>query len=649
MKLSVIIVNYNVKFFIEQCLISVNEALKGIDAEVFVVDNNSVDGSCDLIKNKFQWVKLIENKTNTGFSYANNQAIRVSSGEYVLLLNPDTVVQETTFSKLLDFMDLHQEAGGAGVKMIDGKGRFLPESKRGIPTPMVAFYKMFGISSLFKKSKRFNKYHLGYLDQNQTNQVEILSGAFMLMRKKVLDEIGLLDEDYFMYGEDIDLSYRIIKADYKNYYFADTTIIHYKGESTKKGSVNYVLIFYKAMIIFAKKQLSHKHSKILSFLINIAIFIRASLSILNRIIKATILPLLDLIIIYSGFGLLALIWEQYRYSDLHYYPKTYFTMVIPIYTIIWLLLIFFNGGYEKPIKLKNAIKGVILGGIILLLAYALSNEHFRYSRALLLFGTLWSLIAVCSNRLLMHLSGIETFKINFKKSKRIILAGEKEEIVRIEKLLANTGLQTNIIGYVGIDNDLQKGYYLGTIDQLPEIIKIHKINEIIFCMKNISADTIISNMLGFSDIAVDFKIAPPETISIIGSNSINTAGELYTLELNSIGKKYNINKKRLFDIGFSALLVLSTPILILFYKNKLNFIKNCFSVLFGKKTWISYHDNFDIKEYNLPTLKKGILNPHHNTTFDKEIMAKNNIIYAKDYSFFNDLQIIIKQIAKLDN
>ena len=252
-KLSVIIVNYNVKHFIEQCLFSVYKAADGIDLEVFVVDNNSVDGSSTLIKDKFPQVTLIENKVNTGFSVANNQAIKLAKGQYVLLLNPDTVVQEDTFSKIIEFMDNTPDAGGLGVKMLDGQGNFAPESKRGLPTPEVAFYKMFGFAKFFPKSKKFGKYHLSYLPENEINSVDVLSGAFMLIRKSVLDTIGNLDETFFMYGEDIDLSYRITKAGFKNYYFPKTQIIHYKGESTKRSSLNYVVIFYKAMAIFSKK------------------------------------------------------------------------------------------------------------------------------------------------------------------------------------------------------------------------------------------------------------------------------------------------------------------------------------------------------------------------------------------------------------
>jgi O-antigen biosynthesis protein len=253
MDLSIVIVNYNVKFFLEQCLHSVIKATEKISTEIFVVDNNSTDGSVAMLRQKFPEIILIENMANLGFSVANNQALSMSRGRYCLLLNPDTLVEEDTFIKCVQFMDSHPEAGALGVKMIDGQGVFLPESKRALPTPDVAFFKVFGLSRLFPHSKLFGKYHLGFLDKNKTHVVSVLSGAFMFIRKTALDKAGLLDENYFMYGEDIDISYRLTKTGYLNYYFAETTIIHYKGESTKKASINYVLVFLQGYDHFRQK------------------------------------------------------------------------------------------------------------------------------------------------------------------------------------------------------------------------------------------------------------------------------------------------------------------------------------------------------------------------------------------------------------
>ena len=243
-----------------------------------------------MVRDKFPEVQLIVNNHNPGFSRANNQAIHQASGEYILLLNPDTVVEEDTFEKCLTFMDAHPKAGALGVRMIDGSGKFLPESKRGFPAPFVAFAKAFGLSKIFPKSKAFNHYHLGYLEEHQNHEIEVLAGAFMFLRKSALDEIGLLDETFFMYGEDIDLSYRIIKGGYKNYYLADTTIIHYKGESTKKGSLNYVRTFYNAMIIFAKKHFKGDQARLFVLMLQAAIYFRASLTLATNLIKKIYLP-----------------------------------------------------------------------------------------------------------------------------------------------------------------------------------------------------------------------------------------------------------------------------------------------------------------------------------------------------------------------
>ena len=235
MKLSVVIVNYNVRYYLEQCLLSVEKALCGLSGEVFVVDNASTDDSVAYLKSRFPWVRYIENKENVGFSRANNQAIVQARGEYVLLLNPDTFVGERSLRECMDFMDEHPRAGVCGVGMLKVDGSFAPESRRGIPTPFVAFCKMSGLGALFPKSHLFGRYYMQYLNKQAINPIEIVSGAFMFIRKKALDEVGLLDETFFMYGEDIDLSYRVLKAGYQNYYIP-TNILHYKGESTMRST-----------------------------------------------------------------------------------------------------------------------------------------------------------------------------------------------------------------------------------------------------------------------------------------------------------------------------------------------------------------------------------------------------------------------------
>ena len=649
MKLSVIIVNYNVKHFIEQCLHSVYGALKGIDAEVFVVDNNSVDGSVALIKEKFPQVILIENKINTGFSKANNQAIRVSKGQYVLLLNPDTVVQEDTFAKVIDFMNAHPDAGGLGVKMVDGKGNFLPESKRGLPTPEVAFYKIFGLSKFFPKSKRFGRYHLTYLDKNKTHSIDVLSGAFMLLRAETLAKCGLLDEEYFMYGEDIDLSYRIILSGYKNYYFADTTIIHYKGESTKKSSVNYVLVFYKAMAIFARKHFSQNRAKLFSFLIHFAIYLRAATSIGWRMVKQIAMPALDFTLIFGGlFAVKEFYEKQIKFvGGEGTYAEHLVKWAFLVYSIIWVLSIFLNGGYDKPIKLRKIIQGVVTGMAVILIGYSLLPEAYRFSRAIILLGSASTLVSLVLVRLIFHLFKIKGFILNEDLRKRIVIVANKDEYERVVSVLKETAVKPAFIGFVSID-DKQNDDQLGNINQLNEIIEVHQIQEIIFCSKNISSQQIINYMLQLVSVEVDFKIAPPESISIIGSNSIDTAGDdLYVIDFNSVSKPHNKRKKRILDISTSIILFALMPIVILFQKKPLQFIANLFLVLVGVKTWVGYEANADKR---LPSIKKSVLCSHqHIKINDKEYSNKLNLAYAKDYKTENDLKIMLKNFRLLGN
>ena len=649
MKISIIIVNYNVKYFLEQCLQSVHKAIEHMDAEVFVVDNNSVDRSVEMVAEKFPWVNLIANKENTGFSVANNQAMRIAKGAYFLLLNPDTIVEQDTFEKSVAFMDANPIAGGLGVKMVDGKGKFLPESKRSLPTPAVAFYKIFGLSKIFPKSKRFGAYHLGHLPENETNEADILAGAYMLMRKEALDKVGLLDETFFMYGEDIDLSYRLILGGYKNYYFPETRIIHYKGESTKKGSLNYVFMFYKAMIIFAQKHFSTKNAWLFSSLINTAIYLRALASISARFVKTIALPIFDASLIYVGMIYLKNYWEaNHRYIEGGAYPDIYWQVVIPAYILIWLAIDKLSGVYDKPFKLSKLVRGTIYGLITLLAIYSLLPEELRFSRALILMGGIWSGIALTLSRSLFKLFKLKSFQWGETNQKRFLIIGSEEECIRVFNLLKQTDIQTGFIGFIHIENKIEKhDLYLGQINQLEEAVGVYEIDELIFCSKDLSAQEIIAHMSVIDKHDLDFKIAPEESLYVIGSNSINTQGEHYAFELSSINKQENIRNKRFFDITSSLVLLAFSPILIILNKNFLNVLKNILLVLIGVKSWVSYHEIG--KKDALPKIKEGVLNPvsHLKSKLTERTIFKLNMLYAKEYQVKNDFDILLKNLSRI--
>lgn len=650
LQLSVIIVNYNVKFFLEQCISAALKALQHMQGEIFVVDNDSVDGSVNMLKEKYPRVRVIENKKNVGFARANNQAIRVASGKYILLLNPDTVVEEDTFEKCFAFMESHPEAGAAGVKMIDGKGRFLPESKRALPTPSVAFFKIFGLSLLFPRSKLFGRYHLGYLDRNAIHEVDVLSGAFMFIRKNALDKAGLLDEDYFMYGEDIDLSYKIALAGYKNYYFPHTTIIHYKGESTKKGSLNYVFTFYTAMIIFVQKNFSARNAKMMSAMIRIAIYFRAFLSIIRRTLSGFALPLAEALLIYLAYMLILPYWEHLILAGNAVYPPAFLHFMVPSYILIWLGSVYFAGGYDKPSRPASILRGIMAGTIVILLIYALLPLSLRFSRALILMGAATSVIITLGLRYILSLL-LPSFRLlDFHHPKKLLIAGSEEECKRVHDLVMETGLNHEVAGYVSPDDHGKKENFIGSADQLKEIVRVNGIDEIIFCSRDIPSREIIQHMLTLSGMQVEFKIAPRESISIIGSNSVNTPGELYVLDFSMIALPSNKRNKRFLDMAFALFLLLLSPILIFFFKNPLGFLSNIFSVMNGRFSWVGYIFSGKHPEKGLPFLRKGILNASSGLGFplNSEQIARSNLLYARDYKISNDIQIILRSFRELD-
>lgn len=646
--LSVVIVNYNVEYFLEQCLHSVMRAAETISCEVFVVDNNSVDGSVAMVTQKFPIVKLIANQQNVGFSRANNQAIRLATGRYVLLLNPDTLVEEDTFSKVVAFMDAHPDAGGLGVKMIDGKGQFLPESKRGLPTPAVAFYKIFGLAALFPKSRTFGRYHLGFLDNDETHEVEILSGAFMLMRKETLEKVGLLDEAFFMYGEDIDLSYRIVQGGYKNYYFPETRIIHYKGESTKKSSVNYVFVFYRAMVIFAEKHFSARNAKAFSFFINLAIYLRAGIALLSRFVRKAALPAIDATAVLVSLYLLKEFYESYTSRT---YQLEFVNLALGLYTAIWMVSVYLGGGYDKPVKPLKILRGIAIGTVAILTLYALLPESLRFSRALILLGTASTAAVYLAIRYMLNLLGVKGFRFGATPDLQIGIVANSEEFMRIKNLLADTG--TPLKSVMRIAPESTPDSNRPSAERLGEIVDVYKLDTLIFSGQDVPSHRIIGLMAEVETTQVDFKIAPPESLYIIGSNSVEKGGELFIMDLNAVSKSANRRKKRLFDLGISVLLLLGFPLLIWWVDKKGGYFGNIFRVLAGVKSWVGYAPS-GVDGKKLPQLRRGVLNPLDRIGLLKapeETARKLNAIYARDYSVRNDLHILsagFKNLGRVD-
>ncbi len=405
---SVIIVNYNVKDLLANCIDSILASSGSLEIEIIVVDNNSFDGSVEHIGKKFKdnpSVKIIESKINLGFAKANNLGSKAAEGKYFLILNPDTIVQEDTIEKSVKFYESISRIGVLSCKLVLPSGKLDLACRRSFPAPSVAVYRILGLSKLFPKSKLFSRYNLTYLDENGTYEVDAVCGAFMLIRKDIYEQVGGFDEDYFMYGEDLDLCYKIKKADYKIYYYSGTSTIHFKGESTRKSSLSYVNNFYGAMRIFVQKNL-HKNSVVLNILIGLLIIYRALISYIVRFIKAFYPALIDLPLIV--LALLISIWLRFEY-----FPLEAYKLPIIIYTIVWLSSLALTGAYRRSeiLSLIKLLNGILIGFFINSSLTYFFNEY-AFSRVVILRSTAYSLLFLAGWRAMIRV-------INFIRQRNI--------------------------------------------------------------------------------------------------------------------------------------------------------------------------------------------------------------------------------------
>lgn len=635
LELSIVIVNYNVSNFLEQCLNSVFAALKSIPSEVFVVDNNSVDGSQEMLQHKFPYVQLIANTKNVGFSKANNQAIEISKGRFVLLLNPDTVVQEDTFESCLDYLTKNPEVGALGVRMLDGRGRFLPESKRGLPTPIVSFYKIFGFSKLFPKSKFFNRYSLGYLDELQNHEVDVLCGAFMFMRAAALEQVGLLDEAFFMYGEDIDLSYRIQLSGYKIMYFAETKIIHYKGESTKKGSLNYVFVFYKAMVIFAQKHFSKRYAKLFSIAIHLAIYLRASLSLLKRIFTQSAAILFDFS---SNLLILTLLCQQWKVKQIEF-PDWLVQWLVPGYIICWIFSAWLLGLYDTASPVKRIWKSTFFATLAILAFYALLPKEWQFSRLFILLGALTFISIFYLSRALMTIFKNGKIDLSPYPSKRFGILAQGPEFMRIKNLLEQTYPHIESIHQIAVQ-DSQISATIN-INQLDEMLEVHRLNELIFSAKDLSSMHIIEIMVATSAAQLEYKIAQPDASYLIGSNSIDTAGAYYKLHFDALDQANNKRFKRVLDICCSIVLLATSPLTCWLFKRPKQFVFNMMGVVGSKYTLVGLQTEQQQRKFQ----KKSIVRPYY---WHTDQQAEANLRYTKNYNVQTDLKSIARNYRLLD-
>lgn len=605
MELSIVIVNYNVKEFLTQCLDSIFKSQTQYNYEVIVVDNSSRDSGRDEICSTFKDITWIDNSENVGFGRANNQGFSHAKGVYTLILNPDTVLQEDTLEKCISYLLAHPEVGGLGIKGLDGSGQFLPESKRALPTPLVALWKITGLSAIFPKSSVFARYHLGHLSPEENHEVDILVGCFMMVPTQLLMSVGGFDPQYFMYGEDIDLSYELQKTGHKNIYFSDSQIIHYKGESTKRGSLNYVRMFYKAMVLFAKKQFTGSSAAAYSLLIYSGIYLRATLAIVARLGKSTFTPLLDAAVLFAVLNTIKSYWEQnHRFINGGSYPDLYTYTIQGSYVLVWLFGLWLSGVYFKNNRPIVMVRSMIVTTLFIGFTYGLLPDELRFSRALLLLGALGGLSAMLGWRAVLSvLSGKPMFE-GATKQPRILFFGSKYSKGALDDILHSSGIIPSFY-WEEVPNFNNDDWLL----KLQALVRLHRINELIVDVSEVSNTRLISILTSLGE-QTSVKSLMPEQKFIIGSDSSLTQGTTYRKSQQTADPQY-LRQRRVFEITATFLVVSLAPMTLVcalatgrFSAWKL-WIRYSGHIMTGEKSLIGYSRSLSEK-FNVPPLPHPI-------------------------------------------
>jgi len=653
--LSIIIVNYNVKEFLQNLLHSIEKASSKILKEIIIIDNASDDGSVEVIKDKFPTIKLIVNKTNVGFGSANNQGLTIAKGKYILFINPDCIVSEDTFDNMISFFESHPECGLAGCKILNSDGTLQLACRRSFPGPWTSFTKVTGLSNLFPASRIFARYNLTYLDENKTYEVDAVSGSFMMIRKEVYDKVGGFDEQFFMYGEDLDLCYRIQKAGFKVFYVHTTQVIHYKGESTKRSNLDETKLFYHAMHLFVKKHLSS--FPLVELILRTAIGFRELFAYLGKRKLSLYSALTDFIL----FDVALFIAEQFYKNITEWVgfdPEAY----IVIYTVPAIIQIFvsaLSGVYRKDEVSVLRNFGSIIISFLFITSATFFFKQYAFSRAVVLIAFILFLIATTLYRIFLKLFFKVGIKLDGALNRRTIIVGTDEEAVKLaQKIKQQKADVHSYIGLIGkthseIGKEVNGFSVIGSIGNIKNVFTERKINEVIFSSEEISYADMMSIVSASKNINVDFKIVGSDMNFVVGKSSVSMLDDIPLVEVN-----YNISSpavrtlKVIFDYVLSITVLFSLYPFIYFLTKQSGketdfrkLILSVPSVLSGKNSLVGPKKSFLVESLNLGKAGlTGLWYIDEGTFTDSE---KLDFYYVKNQNIWLDLEILGKTLNKM--
>ncbi len=662
MDISVIIVNYNVREFLRGALESVERSLTAgkLTGEIFVVDNNSSDGSVDMVRTNFPSVKVIALDKNIGFGRANNLALREAKGEYLLILNPDTIVGEDTLRVMVDFMRHHPECGVSGCKLLNADGSFQISCRRGFPTPWASFTKLFGLSSIFPNSPLFSQYNLTYLSENETYEIDALAGAFMLLSREAFDRTGGFDEEYFMYGEDIDLSYRIKQAGLKVYYVHAASTIHFKGESTRRSVINEIKVFYEAMHIFVRKH--YGSSIFFALLLSIGIHLRTLVAFIKKYRGAFILSCMDI----AAVNVTILIISKILFGGFLSLPSIDYPWIFIVPPLVVVVVIAILGGYEQYVR--RTVRPVLLAMpvvVIILSSLTYFFKEFTASRSLILIVTGSLTLTLSLNRLLIRLLDGIRFGILPSNLSGTLIAGTNEESLRTAELLRSGGLiqQYDIRGFIGEDISMihseRNGLpVLGTIEMLPRIIREQRISRVIFPANAFPyTDMLLAMQRVSGDVEtpeVTFSVIPQASdvilskakIEVISSASNERSVAVTALEFN-IQKITHRIAKRTFDIVLSLLYLPFVALCSVFFRQLREAVRTWLQILRGSMSVVGIHPT----DSRVDQLAKpgryslaDITRPIRSTALTNSDIEQINLYYARNHTISMDIEILLRSV-----